>query len=131
MGTVIATGKPCLDKDGVTDITLIEPAFTIQLEHVHHKLPSIHGKTSFTYDGKKYHWKGHTALVEEETGKLLAAFHPKFLNLHFQKLGNLIITAEGEKLLDIVVTTCLVVQERSDEHKQAVSPNLYRYADLI
>jgi len=47
------------------------------------------------------------------------------LDFHWHKLGNLIVTKEGQKVLDLVIVTGLVEQERSDEHKQSVHCSLF------
>lgn len=52
---------------------------------------------------------------------MLAAFHATFFKSEYHKLGRLIITKEGKELMDIVVCSCLVQQERSDEGTLAVS----------
>ena len=73
----------------------------------------------FTVNGNKYHWKGHTALIDDQTRCLLAGFHSKFLETDNHKLGTLVITEDGKNMLDIVVISCLVMQERSDEGRLA------------
>jgi hypothetical protein len=114
-GPLIATAKQCMDRDGITEIRLTEPEQTIHLEHVHGLLPFFHGKTLFEVGGKKYHWKGQTALIDDQTGSLLAGFHARFLETDSHELGKLVVTEEGQKMLDLVVIGCLVLQERSDE----------------
>lgn len=124
-GPVIATALQCFEKDGVTEIQMYEPFETIvYLSHVHHMLPFFHGRTSFTFGSKSYHWKGHTALIEDNTGLFIAALHTKFSETHYHKLGTLIVQPKGQKLLDLIVISCLVMQERSDEGKLAVSSPL-------
>lgn len=119
-GPVIATATQCLGQNGVTDIQFTESGPTIRLEHVHSVLPFFHGKTFLTVGEKKYHWKGHTALIDDETGVMLAAFHATFLETEYHKLGRLVITKEGKELIDVVVCSCLVQQERSEEGTLAV-----------
>jgi hypothetical protein len=51
---------------------------------------------------------------------MLAAFHATFLETEYHKLGRLIITKEGKELIDVVVCSCLVQQERSEEGTLAV-----------
>lgn len=122
-GPVIATAVQCLEKDGVTEIHMFEPLeTTVCIEHVHRRLPFFHGKTSFTFGGKNYHWKGHSALIEDDSGILLAALHATILVADYHKLGTLIVVQAGQKLLDLVVVSCLVMLERSDEGKLAVCP---------
>ena len=119
-GPVIATGSVCSDKEGTTEVQSQDDVSMITLEHVHHDLLHTHGKTSFTYNGKRYHWKGHTGLVDDETNTLLAIFHSSWFGLNWTKIGRLEITVDGQKMTDVVVVTALIVQERSDEEKQSV-----------
>ena len=121
-GPVIATtgGLNSAKEDGVTEVYVTDDSDPITLKHVHHEFFHVHGKTMFTYNGKKYHWKGHTGLVDDETDTLLAIFHSSWFDLNWNKVGRLEITSEGKKTLDLVVITALIVQERSDEQKQAV-----------
>jgi hypothetical protein len=116
---VIAIAKQCLAQDGVTDIHFTVSGDTVRLEHVHRLLPFFHGKTLFEVGGKKYHWKGQTALLDDQTGQLLAGFHATYLETDYHRLGNLVVTEEGKKTLDLVVISALVLQERSDEGKLA------------
>jgi hypothetical protein len=80
-------------------------------------LPFFNGKTLFQKGKRKFHWSGQTALVEEPNGAFLAGFHARYFETEEHKLGSLVVTKEGQKLLDLVVVTCLVMQERSDEGK--------------
>jgi hypothetical protein len=124
-GPIIATtGGLCPTQKGVTEVYLQEDSNPIVLEHIHHETFHIHGKTMFTFNGKKYHWKGHTGLVDDETDTLLAIFHSSWFDLNWNKVGRLEITSEGKKLLNIAVITALIVQERSDEGKQAVCSSI-------
>jgi hypothetical protein len=116
---VIATAKQCLARDGVTDIHFTGSGDLVRLEHVHGLLPFFHGKTLFEVGGRKFHWKGQTALLDDQSGQLLAGFHATYLETDYHKLGSLVVTEEGKKMLDAVVISALVVQERSDEGKLA------------
>jgi hypothetical protein len=118
-GPIIATGEPCLSQEGLTEIHFAGYG-SLQLKHVHHKFLRFRGKTSFEYNGKVYHWRGHSQLVEDDSGVVLALFHPGWFELSGSRLGKLEITYDGLKMLDLVVITALIVQERSDEGKQAV-----------
>lgn len=82
----------------------------------------------FRVDGKEYYWNGHSELIKVEGGDLLAEFFPSWTIVDVQehKLGKLTVRDEGKRLLDIVVVTALVVMERSDEARQAVT----RLSDL-
>ena len=125
-GPVIATtGDVNMAKEGVTEVRFADESNSIVLEHVHHKFLHIYGKTMFTYNGKKYHWKGQTGLVDDDTDTLMALFHSSWFDLNWNKVGRLEITSEGKKILDMAVITALIVQERSDEGKQAVRTPVY------
>jgi hypothetical protein len=121
-GPIIARGNTCLEKEGTTEVHFSESqsSATISLIHQHHDFWHFHGKTTFEYEGKKYHWKGHTALVDDASNTLLAVFHTSWAETRVDKLGRLEIMPEGSKLQDLVVVSALVVQERSDERIQAV-----------
>jgi Family of unknown function (DUF6593) len=118
-GPVLATATPP-DKDGNTEILIPGSGTVIALTHVKPAFLHIHPKTEFTYLGKKYHWKGHTGLVEDETGTLLAIYHSSWFNRNWLKVGRLEVTYAGQKSLDMCVITGLIVQERSDEEHHTV-----------
>ena len=121
-GPVIATGDPCLEKEGQTDIHFLDPKTTILLKHKHHKLPQhIHSMSSFETDSQKYHWKGHNELIDEQSNSVVATFKPTWLEGEGHKIGDLNVLKD--KLMDIAVITALIVQERSDEHSLAVKPS--------
>jgi hypothetical protein len=119
-GPTVARANACLVTPGTTDIHLTDPLHTVELEHI---LYPDSSKTTFTIDGKTYHWKGHAELLEDETQLKIAHFYPSWLvsDVKEHKLGKLIIYKED--LVDLVVLTALVVQERSDEGRQAVYSN--------
>jgi hypothetical protein len=58
-------------------------------------------------------------LVKVETGELLAQLYPSWrvVDVHEHKIGRLVIQYEGKNMMDTIVTTALVVQERSDEER--------------
>ena len=118
-GPIIATANACLATPGVTDVRFEEPLYTIELEHI---LQEDYSKTEFVANGKSYHWKGHSELVESKTDVKLAEFYPSWLisDVKEHKLGNLVIHEVGHELIDLAVITALTVMERSDEHRQAV-----------
>lgn len=118
---MIATGVPCIEKEGYTDIHFNEPKFTVSFQHESHTLPFLHTKNRFEYNGKKYYWKDHHELVEEGTNLLLATFKASWLEGDGHRIGQLIVKGDGQDIRDIVVTTSLIVQERADEHVVAVS----------
>ena len=124
-GPVLATGLLCPNKEGVTEVHVEGDTGVITLEHVKHAPLHIHGKTEFSYDGKKYRWKGHTVLVDDEHSTLLAIFYSSWFDLNWNKVGRLEVTTDGQKMLDIAVITALIVQERSDEEKQMVQRLCY------
>jgi len=126
-GPVIATASQCLEKEGVTDIHFALPKFTICLEHSHRYLPFFQGVHTFTFNGKKYQWKGHTALIDADSGVLLAALHTRFLESDPHKLGTLVITLDGKDILDMAVITCLVMQERSEEGRRSVQTRRFSF----
>lgn len=119
----MATGTPCFEKEGCTDIHFFEPDITFPIQHVHHKLPSLASTTSFSVNGKNYHWKGHNELVEDDTETVIAKFHPKWLEGPGHKIGTLELSQK--EIQDIIVVTAVVVQERSDEHKLSVLPLVF------
>ena len=123
-GPVLATATLCLHESGTTDLHFTEGPVSVHLEHVHHLLPFFHGVTSFTYDAKKYHWKGHTALIDDQTKCLLATMHTRYLETDSHKLGTLVITEDGKEILDLAVVSALVLQERSEEGSLAVRPHV-------
>lgn len=93
----------------------------ITLSHVCHHFPkSLHAKTSFAYNNKKYHWLGHTELIEESKGEVLARFEPTWFEGKGHKIGRLEVMEIGMPILGLVVVSALVVQERTDDHKKAV-----------
>jgi len=123
---VLATATLCLLKDGTTDVHFVEPRASVHLEHTNRLLPFFQGITSFTYNGKNYHWKGQSALIDDETKCLLAVMHSRFLETESHKLGTLVITYDGKEILDLAVVSALVLQERSEEGMLAVrTPRLY------
>ena len=120
-GPVLATGKPCLTESGATDIHMnTDPPFTVHFQHSSSLLPFFHGKTTFNFEGNRYHWKGHTALIDDDSGVLQAAFDAKLFEHEPDHLGKLVVSYDGQKMLDLVVISCLLVQERSDEGKLSV-----------
>lgn len=129
-GPIIAEVSACLVTPGITDVNISEPLYTVELDHIHHEVvPSM---TRFTVDGKVYYWNGHVELVKVETGELLAQFYPSWrvIDVHEHKLGRLVIKEEAKNLTDIVVFTALVVLERSDEGREAVTSTTLTISDF-
>lgn len=117
----MAEASPCLATPGVTSIHFLIPVQTIELHH--HEREGVPPVSRFRVDGKEYYWNGHSELIKVEGGDLLAEFFPSWTIVDVQehKLGKLTVRDEGKRLLDIVVVTALVVMERSDEARQAVT----------
>ena len=113
---MIATGVPCIEKEGYTDIHFIDPKLTISFQHESHTLPFLHTKNRFEHKGKKYYWKDHHELVDPDTNLLLATFKPTWLEDHGHRIGQLVVKGDGQDMRDIAVMTSLIVQERADEH---------------
>jgi hypothetical protein len=86
---VIATADLHRAKEGHVVIEFTEPKATVQLEHIHHRLPWTHANTYFTFDGKKYHWKAHAALIEDDTKVCVAVFHTVNLGGPRRKHGSM------------------------------------------
>jgi hypothetical protein len=105
---------------GICVIELHNPEAAVRLEHVHHKFPLSHANTYFSFGDKQYHWKAHSALVEDDTRVCLGVNHTANIGGSRRKLGSLILTHEGMKAKDMVVVTCLVEHARSDEAKSEV-----------
>jgi hypothetical protein len=124
---VIATATQNLDKDGITEIQLVdtEPSQSLQLKHV----PGFfHGKTFFEIAGKAVHWKGQSGLVEDDTVVCLALYKKKFFERSNHKLGTLLVTAHGAENINIIVSSALVEQERTDEAEVEVQ---FGISDLL
>jgi hypothetical protein len=69
--------------------------------------------------------------VEEPDNVILASFHPTWFEGTGlgHKIGRLEITKLGLEVLDVVVLTGVVVQERTDDHKYAVISYLIEGTD--
>ena len=93
----------------------------IALEHVHRtNIDPAEVHTRIKVQNMMYHWRGHKEFLETESGRLLAEFHPSWLEGRGHKIGRLMVTKEGRSLLDVLVLTALVVQERSEEQFRSV-----------
>jgi hypothetical protein len=116
-GPVIATAIPNPAKNGTTEIKLTQSSQTLLLTHV----PGFFsGKTFFEIDGKKFHWKGRSALVEDDTGVCLAVYQAKRFESKNRKLGTLLVTTHGLQYVDAIVSSALVEQQRTDEAEHEV-----------
>ena len=119
---VIATAVPCLEREGYTDIHFSKPEkLTISFNHEFFDLPFFYSKHYFTANGRKYYWKGHTELVEEEHDVLCATFTPSWIEDKGHRIGQLVIKSDGKEIMDVIVFTQLIVQERTDEYKASVT----------
>jgi len=83
----------------------------------HHLTP---WKTEFTVDGKKFDWYGEHELVFD--GHVIARFFPTWhiLDLDEHKLGRLVVQADGNLGLELVVFTALIMIDQSEEGREAV-----------
>ena len=118
-GQVIATTESFQGKDGITEIQLTQVEATVPIRHKHHTLPFMHGYTTFRADGKQYQWKKHRELIDESNGKCLATFE-RNSDKKSERLGHLTIMIDGQEMIDLIVITGLVDQERGDEGKWTV-----------
>jgi hypothetical protein len=148
-GVIIATAEPCLDHEGDTQIHFLPqtqhnanltqhpdsplhpsvppsttppstPSSIITLSHTHHHFPSLHGKSTFTYHNKKFHWQGHAELHSNAKDDLVARFEASWFEGKGHRIGVLDVMEMGMGMLDLVVFSGLIVQERTEEHKLAV-----------
>jgi hypothetical protein len=117
-GPILAEGEVSKTIEGSTEIYFSATSTSIEIHHVHHKLPFTHCKTLFTYNGKQYHWKDHTEVIDDATGEVVGKFHATWLEGSGHKIGTLEV--KDTEMQDLVVVTAIVVQERSDERTLAV-----------
>jgi hypothetical protein len=96
---------------------MTESGQVLSLKHSHSLFSD---QTVFEIAGKKVHWKGHSVLVEDGTGICLAVYKAKLFESTDRKLGTLLVTAHGVKDIDIIVSSALVEQERTDELENEV-----------
>jgi hypothetical protein len=91
-----------------------------QALHLKHDRGVFSDKTIFEIAGKRVHWKGHSELVEDDTGICLAVYKTKGFESQNRKLGTLLVTADGVNYIDAIVSSALVKQERTDEFEYEV-----------
>ena len=101
----------------MTEIKLAEGS-VIPMRHAHHTLPLMHGAAYFRIAGTQYRWKKHTELIEEGKDVVLATYQAD--KEDSRRIGTLVVTPEGQHMLNLAVITCLVDQERADEKKYKV-----------
>ena len=109
-GPIIAKSRRCSSNPGATDILLSEA----RSDHLHHEENSR--RTSFTNNGRKYHWNERTELVDE-SGNVLAQLS-LVSNTQKRSGGRLTIKPEAYDSLglkDSIMMTAMIVQERFDE----------------
>jgi len=115
-GPIIAHSRMCSSKPGATDILVTDRRSRGRVNHIHHDDRTA--GTHFVENGRKYHWNGQTELVEDVTGAVLAQL--SFNNSLDGSSGKLIIKPEAHydhDLVDPIVMTALIVQERKDENR--------------
>jgi hypothetical protein len=121
-GAIIGTAEPCTEKQGSSKIQYTDPESTIVLEHIPRKMLVMPPKTTFTHDGKKYYWKGYSGVFEEKSDKLVGYYTPKTTEGADANTGTLLITQGDNKQLEELIVLCTVVmQQRSEGRKRAVS----------
>jgi hypothetical protein len=111
-GPVVATADPCPQHKYETDIHFVEPKLTIPLKHKHKN-------HHFICTNKKFHWKGHSDLVEDDTHAVVANFEPSWFEGNREKIG-LLDVGKAPDMHEVVVVTAMVVQERDEEFKSKV-----------
>ena len=89
----------------------------VALKYADPKPLHVSGHTTFSFEGKNYDWKGRSQLTEESTGAVLA----KYYTSSEDKLGTLVVNQPGIKMLDLIVITCLIDNERYDAERWKVS----------
>jgi hypothetical protein len=110
-GPVVAKTNSCSKAPGATD--LVMTGRRSGPEHIHHDERSK--QTHFVDNGHRYHWSGptgHNELVDEAGAVLAELSWPVRETSRTQK-GKLVI--RNQALVDPIVMSALVVQERADE----------------
>jgi hypothetical protein len=121
-GPVIATADPCHEKQGSSKIEMASPSTTVVLEHLPRRMLVFPPKTSFSVDNNKYYWKGYTDLFEEKSDRLFAQYQPSLTGENEPNTGQLLVNDVDNKFLtDLIVASAVVMQQRSDARKRAVS----------
>jgi hypothetical protein len=111
-GPVVAKSRRCSSNSGATDI-LLSGARSAHLHHDEHT-----ARTSFTNNGREYHWNKQRELVDE-SGKVFAQLS-LVSDIEKRSGGKLTIKPEAyasPSLKDPIMLTALVVHERFDESK--------------
>jgi len=118
-GPLIAATESFQGKDGITELEMVDTASVVPLRHKHHSLPLMSGYAAFRVNDKQYEWKKHRELVEVGTKAVLARFDAN-KDKESNTNGRLIVLEAGRDMMDLIVVTCLVNQERKDEGKYKV-----------
>jgi hypothetical protein len=102
-----------------TDSNSGEISSKVHLEHIRDL--TLSSKSHFKVNGNQYYWYEDSELVDGN-GLVLAQFYrtSHTVDADEHKVGKLIIKDPGKELVDLVVITSLIVQENSEEGKQAV-----------
>jgi hypothetical protein len=120
---LLATAECCEEKQGSSKIELVESSTTVSLEHIPRRALIFAPKTTFTFNGKEYYWKGYTDLFEQKTDKLTAQYSP--IESSGNKVGEILI-AEGKdnevskQLQDLIIISTFVMEQRSNARQRAV-----------
>jgi len=108
-GPIIATSPYSQEKYSTTEIELVELGASVPVQYKRPSFRFSQGSTNFELEGKRYSWRKHTKLIEEETGTVLAVFHPLRSSAH---VGSIYITAAGERRKELGIITALVILVR-------------------
>lgn len=128
---MIATVDLRQAKEGHIIVEFTERHVVVQLEHVHHRFPWTHSNTYFSFGGKKYHWKAHAALIEDDTKVCVAIFHTVNLGGPRRKHGSIVLASDGVELRDLAAVTRLADMARSQEAKLEVRLSTYTHANVL
>ena len=87
------------------------------LEHEHYEFPVMRTVTRFTVDGVRYHWRGHNELVVDDSKVVLASIPRAWPTAQEaeHRVDRLVITVDGQDMMDIVAVTALIVHKRGEE----------------
>ena len=118
--SVIGNATPHHEKDCVINIHYKDDIQGIPLQHQHHQLPSLSPKSSFTFDGKPYYWKGQSEFVDEKKNLIIARYQADWWEDKSHRISRLNVQVEGISMQDFIVFSWFVVQERAKEHRESV-----------
>jgi hypothetical protein len=111
-GPLVADTRSCPSQPGATDIRML--AAGNRNAHVHHDETTR--RTHFTKNGRKFSWKNRSQLVDD-TGAVVAQMQT-FSDPEARRAGRLVINdQENRGLVEPIVMTALIVQERSEEDR--------------